>query len=214
MLGPLVILALLSLIGGWMGWPEALHGGNWFAHFLEPALNTVRDAGNGALVGTTKVELVTSSRLEMGLSGLAMLVAALGWFTAHMFYRRNPELPGKMAKSYAGIRTMLVNKYWVDEFYNAVIVQAVAVHLALRAGHGGGNGTWCRAADLLASGATLGLGGLFRRIQSGNIRSYAGWLALGAAAVLLISYFGFGTWCRLKAIHQDLVSEGTATIAD
>ena len=78
MLGPLVILALLALTGGWMGWPEALHGSNAFGHFLEPALNTFRDVGNGAMVGTTKVELVTSSRLELGLSGLAMLVAALG----------------------------------------------------------------------------------------------------------------------------------------
>ena len=123
MLGPLVILALLALTGGWMGWPEALHGSNWFGHFLEPALNTVRDAGNGTFVSAPEVELVTGSRLELGLSGLAMLVAALGWFTAHMFYAVNPELPGKLATSYAGIRTMLLRKYWVDEFYNAVIVQ-------------------------------------------------------------------------------------------
>ena len=191
MLGPLVILALLALTGGWMGWPEALHGSNAFGHFLEPALNTVRDVGNGAMVGTTKVELVTSSRLELGLSGLAMLVAALGWFTAHMFYVTNTELPEKMARSYAGIRTMLVNKFWVDEIYNALIVQPwlfisrYVLGTVVETGVVQGGG-------LAASGATLGLGGLFRRIQSGNIRSYAGWLALGAAAVLLISYFGFG----------------------
>ena len=51
-----------------------------------------------------------------------MLVAALGWFTAHMFYVTNTELPEQAGRSYAGIRTMLVNKYWVDEIYNAVIV--------------------------------------------------------------------------------------------
>ena len=44
---------------------------------------------------------------------------------------------------------------------------------------------------VLASG-TQGVGAVLRRIQSGNIRSYAGWLALGAAAILLLSFFGFG----------------------
>jgi NADH-quinone oxidoreductase subunit L len=38
-----------------------------------------------------------------------------------------------------------------------------------------------------------GIGSLVQRIQSGNIRSYAGWLAIGAAALLLLTYFGFGT---------------------
>jgi NADH-quinone oxidoreductase subunit L len=44
---------------------------------------------------------------------------------------------------------------------------------------------------VIASGSARGLGALVQRVQSGNIRSYAGWLALGAAALLLITYFGF-----------------------
>jgi NADH-quinone oxidoreductase subunit L len=201
MLGPLVILAVLALTGGWMGWPEALHGSNWFGHFLEPALSTVRDVGNGALVSTPKVELVTSSRLELGLSGLAMLVATLGWFTAHMFYVVNPALPGKLAKSYAGIRTILVHKYWVDEFYNKAVVQPWLFLSRYLLGSVVETGV-VQGGGLAASGATLGLGGLLRRIQSGNIRSYAGWLALGAAAVLLISYFGFGAGAAMHLIKN------------
>ena len=120
-----------------------------------------------------------------------MLVAALEWFTAHMFYAVNPELPGRLATSYAGIRTMLLRKYWVDEFYNAVIVQPWLFFSRYVLGSVVETGV-VQGGGLVATGATLGLGGLLRRIQSGNIRSYAGWLALGAAAVLLISYFGFG----------------------
>jgi NADH-quinone oxidoreductase subunit L len=130
-----------------------------------------------------------------------MLVAALGWFTAHMFYAVNTELPGKLAKSYAGIRTMLVRKYWVDEFYNTVIVQPWLFLSRYVLGSVVETGV-VQGGGLAATGATLGLGGLLRRIQSGNIRSYAGWLALGAAAVLLISFFGFGAGAGMHLIKN------------
>ena len=86
---------------------------------------------------------------------------------------------------------MLLRKYWVDEFYNTAIVQPWLFFSRYVLGSVVETGV-VQGGGLVATGATLGLGGLLRRIQSGNIRSYAGWLALGAAAVLLISYFGFG----------------------
>ena len=194
MLGPLVILGILSLVGGWMGWPEALHGSDWFGHFLQPALanQLVVHAGNGdVLLLSQHVEAVTTPHLERALSGLAMLVAALGWFLADTLYRRSPEMPGKIAASFGGIYSLLVHKYWVDEMYQAVIVKPLLLTSRYVLG-GGVEGAVVQGSGHLASGTAKVLGEVLRRIQSGNIRSYAGWLAFGAAAMLLISYFGFG----------------------
>jgi NADH-quinone oxidoreductase subunit L len=201
MLTPLVILAVLSLIGGWMGWPEALKGSDWFAHFLQPALDNARPAteagltnGSGLNVFVLSQHVVaeTTPHLERVLSGLAVLIAALGWFFADTLYRRSPEAAGKLATTFSGVRAILVNKYWVDEIYQAVIVRPLL--LISRFVFGGAiEGAVIQGSGRAASGAAYGLGGLVRRMQSGNIRSYAGWLAMGAAAMLLISYFGFGT---------------------
>ena len=86
--------------------------------------------------------------------------------------------------------TLLVNKYWIDQIYNGLIVAPLlflsryllwgAVDRGVINGGGG-----------LAAGSMRGLGALVQRVQSGNIRSYAGWLAVGAAALILITYFGF-----------------------
>ena len=63
MLTPLVVLAVLSLVGGWVGWPEALHGSNNFAHFLDPVFSSphisfekasaAMNTAPSAVVGTT-----------------------------------------------------------------------------------------------------------------------------------------------------------------
>jgi NADH-quinone oxidoreductase subunit L len=85
---------------------------------------------------------------------------------------------------------LLVHKYWIDQIYTALIVTPllfVTRYLLWGVGDRGlvdGGGS-------LAAGGVRGVGALVQRVQSGNIRSYAGWLAIGAAALLLITYFGF-----------------------
>lgn len=199
MLAPLVILALLSVVGGWMGWPEALRGSDWFGHFLAPALNNAAPSLNSAqgegasgFILSQRVVVETSSHLERVLSGLAVLIAALGWFAADTFYRRSPELPIRLATAFSGPRSILVNKYWIDEIYQAVIVRPLLLTSRFVLG-GAVEGAVVQGSGRAFSGAANGLGAVLRRIQSGNIRSYAGWLAFGAAAMLLLSYFGFGT---------------------
>jgi NADH-quinone oxidoreductase subunit L len=178
MLGPLVILAVLSVIGGWIGWPEALGGGDWFGHFLAPVTTSSLPMHEG------------SGSLGMMLALVSTLVAAAGWLTAHVLYFAKPELPAQIASKLRAIYALLVNKYWVDEIYGAVVVTPVLlVSRYLLKGlidrgviDGGG----------YAAGYTAqGLGALVARIQSGNIRSYAGWLALFAAVLLIVTYFGF-----------------------
>jgi NADH-quinone oxidoreductase subunit L len=163
MLGPLVILALLSVGGGWMG-------AGRFGEFLSP------------VIGKKTVEAGSSS-LEWGLSALAVAVALIGWFIAHRVYRDNKgEEP---LTSAGGAYTVLAHKYWVDEIYGALIVKPLlaisrfllewVVEFAILGGL-----AWLLAGTMNFCGAIL------QRWQSGNIRSYAAWLATGAAVILVI----------------------------
>jgi NADH-quinone oxidoreductase subunit L len=96
-----------------------------------------------------------------------------------------------MAAGSRALYGLVVNKYWIDEIYGFLIVKPVLIFSRYilwggvdRAIIGGGS--------RVLAGGTQGVGSVLRRIQSGNIRSYAGWLAIGAAAILLLAFFGFG----------------------
>ncbi len=168
MTGPLVILAILSVVGGWIGFGENLGP---FGRFLAPTLG-VHNTEAG------------SAGLEWGMSALAVLAGAIGWYVAHRFYSERSESAEKLATSFAGTYNVLVHKYYVDEIYNFLFVKPVlvlskfildwVVDVAILGG----------AAWLLGGIATLA-GAILQRWQSGNLRSYAAWLALGAAALLL-----------------------------
>ena len=107
------------------------------------------------------------------------------------------KLPEKLAKQYRVAYSLVLNKYWVDELYGAVIV--LPLTLASRYLLGGVVETaGVNGAGKLTAAVTQGFGSLVARIQSGNIRSYAGWLAAGAAAVLLLVYFGFGAHAFMR----------------
>jgi NADH-quinone oxidoreductase subunit L len=175
MLGPLVILALLSVGGGWIGI-------NHFAAYLAPS------------VGARATEAGSAS-LETLLSIVAVGVALIGWLIADWLYRQRPESPAQLAAALPTGYKLLANKYFVDEIYSMIIVKpllALSKYLlewVVDIGILGG------FAWLLAGTATLG-GAILQRWQSGNLRSYAAWLALGAAALLL---FVFVPWVTVLA---------------
>ena len=164
MLGPLVVLAGLSIVGGWMGIER-------FGSFLSPS------------VGERIAKAGTSS-LEIALMVVAVAVAALGWYIAHRLYKQRPESPAQIAAAVPAGYKLLANKYYVDEIYAALLVKPLlavsqfvlewVVDVAVLGG----------LAWLLAGTATFA-GAILQRWQSGNLRSYAAWLAAGAAAVLL-----------------------------
>ena len=164
MLGPLVLLAILSVIGGWIGAER-------FGAYLAPS------------VGTRTAEAASSS-LEWTLTGLAVFVALLGWFIADRMYRTKPESADRLATSMAGPYKLLVHKYWVDEFYGAVVVKPLMATSTYVLGWVVDKAVIGGAAWLLGGLATFA-GALLQRWQSGNIRSYAAWVAAGAAALLL-----------------------------
>jgi NADH-quinone oxidoreductase subunit L len=179
MLLPLIVLGVLSLCGGWIGWPAALGGNDWIAHFLDPVFASATNAVPSAAPTVAAVQM---ARI---LAGISMLFALFGWWLADLMYRRKPQLADSAAHNAKALYTLIRNKYWVDQIYGAVIVSPIlafsrnVLARGIETGIIDGANT---AMTVTASGASSGI----RRMQSGNIRSYAGWLAAGAAAVLLV----------------------------
>jgi NADH-quinone oxidoreductase subunit L len=203
MLVPLVLLAVLSVGGGWIGIPHSLGGTDRFARFLDPVTHGTGVPASfeqvsiamrtGAPIPTTEpTSKPEDPQTERILSGASVLAALLGLLLADTLYRRKPQLPARMVASAPMLYSLVFNKYWVDQIYGFLIVKPLLIVSryvlwgAVDRGVIGGGG------HVLAGGAQ-GVGAVLRRIQSGNIRSYAGWLAIGAAVILLLAFFGFGT---------------------
>jgi NADH-quinone oxidoreductase subunit L len=115
MLIPLVTLAILSIVGGFIGWPRSLGGGEWFGKFLEPVFegNPVVPAHEFGRGG------------EYFLMGLSVVTAILGISIAYRMYVQQPGLADRVASAVAGPYRVLYNKYYVDEIYNALFVNRV-----------------------------------------------------------------------------------------
>ncbi len=117
-------------------------------------------------------------------------MAVIGWFFADLLYRRKPGLADTHRRAPGGGYRLLEHKYWIDQIYSAVIVRPL-LFITRYLLWGAVDSGVINGGGFVASGSARGLGALVQRVQSGNIRSYAGWLAVGAAALLLITYFGF-----------------------
>ncbi len=179
---PLAILALLSIIGGWVGVPAALGGHNEIEHFLDPVFST------GAVV-----EAATSHGTELGLAAVSVLVALFGLFIAYLFYYKKPGTAAALAQRAPALYNLVLHKFYIDEVYGALIITPLLMFSRLFLG-GLIDGGIVNGSGAAAGATTRGFSSLVRRVQSGNIRSYAGWLALGAAAVLFVMIFGRSIW--------------------
>jgi NADH-quinone oxidoreductase subunit L len=175
---PLAILAVLSFIGGWVGVPLALGGHNEMEHFLGPVFHPVEHVA----------EHITSRGAEPLLATISVLAAAIGFYFAYVLYYRKPGTAAAFAERYKGLYNLLDHKYWVDEIYGRLIVSPLLMFSRIVLG-GLVDGLVVQGTGATLAGGTRGLGWLVRRMQSGNIRSYAGWLALGAAVVIAIVLF-------------------------
>jgi NADH-quinone oxidoreductase subunit L len=175
---PLAILAVLSVIGGFVGVPLAIGGHNEIEHFLEPVFNPAAHVA----------EHVTTRGAEPLLALVSVLVAAIGFYAAYVLYYRKPGTAAALAVRFKPLYNLLDHKYWVDEIYGRLIVSPILMLSRIVLG-GLVDGLVVQGTGATLAGGTRGLGWLTRRMQSGNIRSYAGWLALGAAAVIAIVLF-------------------------
>src|SRR5580698_1631454 len=162
MTGPLMILAVLSLFGGFINVP----------HFLEPMFGE-------------KPENQTLAWISAG-------VGVAGILLAYVFYVAKRGLADSFAKAMNGFYTLVLNKYYVDEIYDAVVVRPllsisrVVLWKGVDAGliDGTVNGVGARS---------RGIGGILRLLQSGNIRTYAAWVVLGSILVLIAIGFAGGS---------------------
>ncbi len=176
MLVPLMILAVLSLVGGLVGI------GDRFEHFLAPVFESGLIAGSsGSLGGASHVT-------ELVLMGISVLAAFSGWFLAYFLYNQRPELPQKIANGLNGLYETVVHKYYVDEIYAAVFVKPL-IEGSTRILWQGVDRKIIDTAVNEAGHDTKHISDEVRQMQSGNIRSYAGWIAAGSAAVI-----GFMVW--------------------
>ena len=192
MVVPLMILALLSLIGGWVGVPHSLLGSDHFDHFLSPVFKTAEVSAGVEGAGVAEEAGKAESNTELAFAAISVTVAGLGILLAWFLYYRRPDLPARMAKAAGGLYTLILDKYKVDELYGAVIIQPI-IALSLNVFWKGiDRGLIDGTVDGGAAGAQETSDAL-RHMQSGNIRSYAGWVALGATAVI-----AFMVWKGLR----------------
>jgi NADH-quinone oxidoreductase subunit L len=193
MLVPLVILALLSLVGGWVGVPGSLGGGNHFDKFLgpvfrssTPAVNTEHvQAGEAAPPEQTTegTEPKTGHSTEIMFTAISVGAGLLGLFLAWLLYGRRTDLPDRIAASIHGLYSAVAHKYWIDELYSWLFVRPLIAISAIIFWRGIDQGVIDAALNGSADGARE-LSDEVRHMQSGNLRSYAGWIAVGAAAMI------------------------------
>ena len=180
---PLVVLAALAIVGGLVGVPAALGGNNHFEHFLDPVFaltSTPENALNADQISHT---------LERVLAAISVAGALLGLLLAYVFYYRKPGTAASLARRAKPLYSLLGHKYWVDELYAMVITAPLLMLSRILLGGVVEGGIIQGSADATVL-SSRGLGTLVRRMQSGNIRSYAGWLSFGAAVVIAIVLFG------------------------
>jgi NADH-quinone oxidoreductase subunit L len=170
----LVVLAVGSIAAGYIGLPHALGGSNRLEQFLAPSFEAGEAAGEHEVAGES---------LELGLMGVSTLVAAAGIGLAVFFFLRNRGAADAMARRFAGLHRVLSNKYYVDEIYDAAIVQPVRIVSE--------EGLWKRLDARVIDGAVNGLaetvGGmaeLLRRLQTGSVRAYAASVFVGVVCIL------------------------------
>jgi NADH-quinone oxidoreductase subunit L len=181
MLGPLVILAVLSVIGGWLAAPALWGGTDYFTNFLAPVFGS-------AASGAEAVNEAAAHQLEIILAIVAVASALLGLGVAFWLYIRQPGKPEQLAKSMKPVYNTLLNKYYVDELYAAVIIKPlmwISTNVLWKGIDVAGiDGT----VNGIATGATA-IGDTVRHTQSGNTRSYAVWVVIGALVVIAVIFF-------------------------
>ena len=199
---PLIVLAIGSVAAGYVGVPHALGGSNRIESFLEPSFEVSESArrtetlaaeaapaGAGQGVRDAVLEFRTQPAEEHGpsaelmLMGISSGIAIAGIFIAGYFWLRNRPATDAIARRFPATYNLLLHKYYVDEVYDASVVQPIKLIST--------GGLWRGVDAGLIDGAVNGIGqtvragsGALRRIQTGSVRTYAASLFLGVVVIL------------------------------
>jgi len=189
---PLMILAVLSVIGGYVGVPHVLGGANHIHEFLAPVLG-----GAGPAKAHAGITLVSqawasggeavghSAALELLMMVVSVIIALIGIGIAYLFYVKNPGLPKQLAEKRRGLYQLVLNKYYIDELYEILFINSLK---------GLGIGLWRGFDDFVIDGTVNGLAyiigwvsGVLRKIQTGLVQNYAFSMILGG--VIILGYY-------------------------
>ncbi|MGA2846557.1 MAG: NADH-quinone oxidoreductase subunit L [Candidatus Acidiferrales bacterium] len=196
---PLMILAFCSIFGGWFAAPHLLGKTDYFEAFLHPVFSAYAvESGieQGASLAGAAGEaggISPSPAMELlhALTGPPVILAIVGLLIAWWFYIRRPDAPKKIAERVHGLYTLLLNKYYVDEIYAILFVRPFLWIST--------NVLWHVVDERVIDGTVNGVadvardaGGQARELQSGNARSYATWVVIGALGftALMLGFWG------------------------
>ena len=189
---PLIVLAIGSVLAGYVGVPHALGGSNRIETFLEPSFEAhhaapaaePREAAPAPEAAAEEAH--TPASTELMLMALSSGIALAGIGLAAYFWLRNRPLTDTLAERFRPIHALLLNKYYVDELYDRTVVQPIKAISTI--------GLWKGADASLIDGAVNGVGAavrggstMLRRVQTGSVRTYA--LALFTGVVAILGYY-------------------------
>lgn len=175
---PLIVLGILSVIGGWVGIPHVLseylgHVPNFWEHWLEPVIRTLP-----AVEGAHEA----SASLETGLMLLSVGIAGISAMISYVMYTKKEKVADKVAKTLGPIYQLVEKKYLVDELYSMTIINPLVA---------GSKKLWHRVdvniidrATYKTSDLVRGGGSLVKSLQNGNMQQYAMYICLGVVAAL------------------------------
>lgn len=184
MTGPLMILAVLSLVGGWLGIPPLIghvlgHVPNVLEHFLEPVFEHSQE-----IVAAAAAAQHHAHAVEWALMGLSVVIALCGIYGAyHVYMRKFPALPARLAETYSLHYNLVYNKYFVDEIYYLLVVSPIyhfsiflwkVVDAFVIDGLGINGQAWLVQKG---SAATRGL-------QTGYLQTYGAFMLLGLVSII------------------------------
>ena len=192
----LIVLAIGSVVAGYVGVPHALGGENrlvaWLAPSFAPPSVAVAGGGQaGEVAGGLQAGEVAGglqasgagAAPELTLMAVSSAIALIGIAIAALIWLRRPEIAASMAKRHPGLHRLLLNKYYVDEVYDAAVVQPIRV--------GSRDALWRGLDERVVDAAVNGTGalvaggaGVLRRLQSGSVRAYASSMFLGVVVIL------------------------------
>ena len=179
----LIVLALGSVLAGYIGVPHVLGGENRLAAWLEPSFHAPQATAVEVFEAESEAGEEGEAGLELTLMAVSSAIALIGIGLAAFIWLKRRDVAASMARTYAGLHRLLLNKYYVDEVYDATVVQPIRIAsqeglwrgFDVQVVDGAVNGTGA----LVAAGSTV-----LRRLQTGSVRAYAGSMFVGVVVIL------------------------------
>jgi NADH-quinone oxidoreductase subunit L len=172
----LIVLAVGSVLAGYIGVPHVLGGHNQLAAWLAPSFQAT------ALPEEAEIP-AGEAALEFTLMGVSSAIAIGGILLAAFIWLKRRSIADALALRFGGLHRLLLNKYYVDEVYDATVVRPI--HVAsrealwrgfdVRVVDGAVNGT----AAIVSAGSSV-----LRRLQTGSVRAYASSMFVGVVVIL------------------------------